>query len=309
MSEISKESDGQSVQNSSTSVMRELADDFMSLTKARLSILVVFTTAFGYLVATKVSGNFSWMIFIHTIFGTVLAAFGAAVFNQLMEVDADAKMKRTSNRPLPSKRLPRGLAFVIGWLFSAFGIIHLMLKTEPIAGAAAAATLVVYLFIYTPMKRYSSFNTIVGAVSGALPPLIGWAAGGGSMLSIGAAFLFALLFFWQLPHFAAINWMYREEYERGGFVMWSNQDVSGKKTAKIAVFFSICVVAVGVVFGFFSIMATWFAVAGGLLGFAMLWLALKFLKTTERKDARVLFFYTLLYLPAAMVVSYLAWRS
>ena len=308
MSGTIKETPGGSVRSSSQ-LLKSLVDDFMSLTKARLSILVVFTTAFGYLVATRGAGNFSWMIFFHTVFGTVLAAFGAAVFNQLMEVDADAKMTRTADRPLPSNRMPRGLAFVAGWLFSAFGIIHLMLMTEPLAGAVAAATLAVYLFVYTPMKRYSSWNTIVGAVSGALPPLIGWAAGGGPMLSVGALFLFALLFFWQLPHFAAINWMYREEYEKGGFKMWSNGDSTGSKTARIAVFFSVCVVAVGLVFGFFDIMAGWFSVAGGLLGLGMLWLALRFLKTTERKDARTLFFYTLLYLPAAMLVSYLAWRS
>lgn len=282
----------------------------MVLTKARLSVLVVMTACFGYLLATKGGVTFSWVTLLHTFLGTVLAASGAAVFNQLMEVESDARMRRTSDRPLPAKRLPKPAAFIIGWLLAGFGIVHLGVKVNASASVMAGATLFTYLFIYTPMKRISTANTLVGAVSGALPPLIGWAAGGRSLLDPGSFFLFGLLFFWQLPHFAAINWIYREEYIRGGFKMWSNDDESGSRTARIAVAYSVCLTILAVTFPFVSTGAEkWGAAGGGLCGVGMVLLSLRFLKTGDRSDARRLFFYTLLYLPAMMLVCYLAWKA
>lgn len=291
-------------------LFKQIRGDLMMLTKARLSVLVVMTACFGYLVATKGEGTFSWPILLHMFFGTVLAASGAAVFNQLMEVEADARMHRTSDRPLPSKRLPKPAAFILGWLLAGFGLVHLGVKVNAPASLMAGATLLTYLFVYTPMKRVSSLNTLVGAVSGALPPLIGWAAGGRSLVDPGGFFLFALLFFWQLPHFAAINWMYREEYIRGGFKMWSNDDESGSRTARIALAYSLCLTMLAVLFPFVSAeMATWGAIAGGILGGVMVALSRRFQKSGERSDARRLFFYTLLYLPMIMIASYLAWKA
>jgi len=289
-------------------LLKQVQEDLMVLTKARLSVLVVLTACFGYLVATKGQGTFSWATFLHMVLGTALAAAGAAVFNQLMEVEADARMRRTSDRPLPANRLPKPAAFILGWLLCGFGLVHLGVKVNASASLMAGATLLTYLFIYTPMKRVSTANTLVGAVSGALPPLIGWAAGGQDLLGAGAAFLFGLLFFWQLPHFAAINWMYREEYLRGGFKMWSNDDESGARTGRIALAYALCLSLLAVAFPFVSpLMAKWGAVAGGLLGFAMALLASRFLRSGSRTDARRLFFYTLLYLPLMMLASYLAW--
>lgn len=290
--------------------LRQIQDDLMALTKARLSVLVVMTACFGYLVATKGQGTFSWSTFLHMFLGTALAASGAAVFNQLMEIESDAKMHRTSDRPLPSNRLPKPLAFIIGWLLCAFGLIHLGVKVNVNASLMAGGTLLTYLFVYTPLKRVSSANTLVGAVSGAIPPLIGWAAGGQLLVSAGALFIFGLLFFWQLPHFAAINWMYREEYVRGGFIMWSNADESGKKTARIAFFYSICLLAFTMAVPLStSLMSWWGAVGGGLLGGVMAGLALRFLRSGKRVDARTLFFFTLLYLPLMMLFSYFTWVS
>ena len=289
-------------------LIKGIQNDLLALTKARLSVLVVYTAVFGYFVATKTSGTFSWLILWHTLVGTILAAFGASVFNQLMEVDTDKLMSRTSDRPLPSNRMPKPLAFILGWLLSAFGLIHLGVMVNVMAAAMGAATLITYLFIYTPMKRVSTFNTVVGAVSGALPPLIGWAGGGGALLSFGALFLFLLLFLWQMPHFAAINWMYREEYSKGGFKMWSNNDDSGAKTAEIAVFFSLLIVLFGILFPLLTpVLAIWGALPCGIPGVVMLLLALKFQRSGSREDARRLFFYTLLYLPLMMVFAYLAW--
>lgn len=300
---------GNPTSKSSGISLKAVWEDLVSLTKARLSVLVVITAVFGYLVATKVTGSFTFLGLINTTFGTLLAALGSAVFNQVMEADADAQMTRTEDRPLPAKRIPTAAAFVLGFLLSAFGVVHLSMTTNFAAGAFAAATLFTYLFVYTPLKRVSTSNTIVGAVSGALPPLIGWAAGGGALWGMGALTLFALLFFWQLPHFAAINWMYREEYMKGGFVMWSNQDESGQKTARLALLFSICLSAVGLLAGFANVAAWWAAIGMVLLGGYMCFLAYKFLQSSDRKDARKLFFFTLMYLPLVMIIGYLGWKT
>jgi len=283
--------------------------DLMVLTKARLSILVVLTAMFGYLVATKTGSPFSVATFFHLFLGTILSAFGAAVFNQLMEVDADAQMRRTSDRPLPANRLPKPLAFILGWLLCAFGLIHLGMKVNIMAASMAAATLLTYLFVYTPLKRVSSSNTIVGAISGAFPPLIGWAGGDGPLWGGGALFLFGLLFFWQLPHFAAINWMYREEYKRGGFVMWSNDDETGQKTGRIAVVTAIFTFLFIVGFPLlWAGMAWWGAIPYALLGGILIALSIRFVRSGDRNHARALFFFTLLFLPAMMIVSYFVWR-
>jgi protoheme IX farnesyltransferase len=288
-------------------------EDLMTLTKARLSTLVAVTTVCGYFAALRGGGGgaenamFSFWTLAHTLFGTLLAAFGAAVFNQVMEIDADGRMRRTENRPLPGRRISTGMAFGLGWLMSAMGIVHLGMKVNVAAAGWAAATLLTYLFIYTPLKRRSSLNTIVGAVAGAFPPLIGWGAGGGDPLAAGAWFLFSLLFWWQLPHFAAINWMYRDEYQRGGFVMWSNDDEDGARTSRLALWFSLAVTLLPVQAVVFGVTQWWFLIPGVLLGGLMLYLAAKFRRSRERGDARKLFFYTLLYLPLILIAALLAW--
>ena len=293
--------------SSKLSIFATAKQDLMTLTKARLSALVVVTTVFGYLVGAKMLSTFSWSILLHTTFGTVLAAFGAAVFNQLMEIDVDAKMDRTADRPLPANRIPRSAAFGIGVILCAFGMVHLSIKANPTASFFAGATLFTYLFIYTPLKQKSSTNTLVGAMSGAFPPLIGWAAAGGESFSWGALFLFSLLFLWQMPHFLAINWMYREQYKQGGFVMWANEDESGGLTSKLALFFSVLVALLPLITVFANLTPWWFAIPGILLGLGMTFLALRLVKTRERSDARKLFLYTLLYLPVFLGIALIAW--
>ncbi|MEM7145460.1 MAG: heme o synthase [Verrucomicrobiota bacterium] len=279
--------------------------DLITLTKARLSLLVLVTTFFGFLLASK--GAFQWMLLVHTLVGTGLTAFGSAVFNQLMEIDSDARMKRTSDRPLPAGRVPTSVAFLIGWVLAGFGIVHLALKVNFQASFLAAVTLIIYLFVYTPMKRKSSLNTLVGGVAGAIPPVIGWVAGGGGY-GVEAWFLFGLLFLWQLPHFVAINWMYREEYVRGGFVMWSNDDESGAKTSGLALVFSVMLTALLVV-PYLCGFGGWVSLVGGvLLGLVMVGLSLRFRRERDRGSARRLFFYTLMYLPLVFVVLVISWR-
>lgn len=280
-------------------------DDLMTLTKARLSFLVLVTTLVGFVLASE--EGIDWVLLAHTLFGSGLTALGAAVFNQLMEIDHDARMKRTRDRPLPAGRIPPALAFGIGWLLAAFGLVHLGLKVNMQACYLAALTLLIYLFVYTPLKRRSSTNTLVGAVSGALPPLIGWVAAGGTY-DLNAAFLFGLLFLWQLPHFLAINWMYREEYLDGGFVMWSNNDVSGAQTARLAILFSILLTALMILPLVAGSTGWGFVAAGGLLSLEVLRLSFVFNRRRDHAAARRLFYFTLLYLPALLVLLVVFWR-
>jgi len=287
-------------------------EDFMTLTKARLSALVVVTTFVGFWLGAG-SDGFGWRM-IHTIFGTTLTAFGAAVFNQLMEVDADSKMHRTANRPLPGRRIRREFAFLLGWLLSAIGLLHLGTRVNVEASGLAALTLITYLFIYTPMKRRSTLNTLVGAVSGALPPVIGWVGAVGGVddadhpvfkwqifFDQPAIFLFSLMFLWQLPHFLAINWMYREEYIRGGFVMWSNDDPLGEKTSRLAIIYSVLLALLAFhpwIAGFAS---PAFTVIALLHGGWLVWLSMQFRRQRDRSSARKLFLNTLLYLPVVLI--------
>ena len=287
-------------------------EDFMTLTKARLSMMVVVTTFVGFWLGAG-SAGFGWRM-VHTILGTTLTAFGAAVFNQLMEMGPDAKMHRTADRPLPGRRIRTEFAFGIGWVLSALGLMHLGTRVNVEAAALAALTLGTYLFIYTPMKRRSSLNTLVGAVSGALPPVIGWVGAVGGADTGGPAvfhwriffdqpaiFLFSLLFLWQLPHFLAINWMYREEYIRGGFVMWSNEDESGSKTSKLAIFYSVLLMLLAVHPWWAGFASPWFTVLALLAGGWLVLLAVKFHALRDRASARRLFLNTLLYLPIVLV--------
>tara|TARA_B110000881_G_C18595687_1_gene531118 strand:+ start:1450 stop:2391 length:942 start_codon:yes stop_codon:yes gene_type:complete len=300
-----------------------LRGDLATLTKVNLNTFVLVTTLFGFLLASRYFHgswlNDGWLLF-HTILGTACTAFGSAAFNQLMEIEEDARMKRTADRPLPARRMMPVNAFGIGWGLSAFGIIHLAIKVNPASAYLAAIALGVYVFLYTPLKRRSSTNTLLGGVPGAIPPMIGWAAvahaagtGGGEMAGSWADgqswYLFALLFLWQMPHFVAISWLVREEYEKAGYCMWTNGDVSGKKTAAIAGGFTILLTLLapaGWLVGYAGF--TWL-IGGTLVGLIMLWLCYKFSKAGDRPAARKLFLYTLLYLPLALGLLAIGWQT
>ena len=286
-----------------------LRQDLVVLTKMRLNVFVLITTFFGFLLASR-GHDFDLGKLIHTLIGTAAAAFGSAAFNQLMEVDLDARMRRTANRPLPSRRMDPLFAFGVGWMLSAAGIIHLAVKVGAMPAWLAAATVAIYVFIYTPLKRVSSTNTIVGAIPGAIPPVIGWTAAGGEV-DARAWFLFALLALWQLPHFVAINWLCREEYEGAGYKMWSDGDVSGRRSGLLAASFALCLAALplwpwfaGWTPGFLG----YVALAGGVLaGLLMAALAGRFMRDGERTSFRRLFLFTLLYLPLELGLLAIAW--
>ena len=170
----------------------------------------------------------------HALFGTALVAAGAAALNQLLERDYDAKMRRTPGRPLPSGRLQPATVAIFGGVCSVAGLVYLAVAVNPLTSVVGAVTLVSYLFIYTPLKRVTWMNTLVGAIPGALPPLMGWTAARNELSGEGWT-LFAILAFWQIPHFMAIAWLYRDEYAKAGFVMLPNVDADGSRTAQYSV--------------------------------------------------------------------------
>lgn len=294
-------------------------NDLLTLTKFRLSALVIVTTFVAFWLRAGTQMNV-WLL-LHTIIGSSLAAFGAAVFNQLMEIEPDSRMTRTADRPLPAGRISPSVAFGLGWLLSAMGLIHLVHRVNMEAAALTALTLATYLFIYTPLKKQSAVNTLVGAISGALPPLIGWAGAAGfsdkpeayfrwSLLwEPGAIYLFMLLFLWQLPHFLAINWMYRDEYRRGGFVMLANDDELGARTSRHALAWAVAMLLLMFYPVAYGLVKLWLFLPVALLLNA--WLcqrALVFQKNPERATARRLFFGTLIYLPVILLITALAWK-
>lgn len=295
--------------NGSSQAVRGLAKDLQVLTKLRLNTFVVITTFFGFYLASKELGGVSgrWWLLVHTLVGTAAAAFGSAAFNQLMEIEDDARMKRTSDRPLPSRRLSVIRAFAIGWGLAAFGVIHLAVKVNQQAAILAAITIAVYVFVYTPMKKWHSTNTLVGAIPGALPPLIGWVGAGADWAAWGGWFLFGLLFFWQLPHFVAISWLCREEYEEAGYHMWSNGDVSGGRTALLFIVFSIALVALVGVGGATGLFPWWVSVFHALLVLVLMRPILTYRASGERAPMRKAFFGTLFYLPVTLAVLAIAW--
>jgi protoheme IX farnesyltransferase len=285
-----------------------LGQDLGVLMKVRLNFFVLVTTFFGYLLARK-GVAMEWDILFHTLIGTAAAAFGSAAFNQLMEIDLDLLMKRTADRPLPARRMSPVTAFAVGWMLSAVGIIHLAVMVNAQAAYLTAATVAIYVFIYTPMKRMSSMNTLVGAIPGAIPPMIGWVGGGGGLFTPEAWFLFGILFFWQLPHFVAINWLCRAEYEDAGYKMWSNGDFSGKKSGVLCAVFALVLAVFSLMPGIWGFANVLWLVGGPIFGLAIMALAFRFIKDGERKSCRVLFFSTLLYLPAALTLLLVAWRQ
>ena len=193
--------------------------DYWELTKPEINFLIAITAAAGFWIGSPAAPpHFPWMPFIHTLLGTVFVASGAGTLNQLIELQYDAQMRRTARRPLASGRIAPSHALWFGVLLSVFGVVSLAISTNALASLLAALTLLSYLFLYTRLKRITPLCTLVGAVPGAAPPLIGWTAACGH-LDASAWRLFAVVFLWQFPHFMAIAWMYREDYARAGYLV------------------------------------------------------------------------------------------
>jgi protoheme IX farnesyltransferase len=238
---------------------------------------------------------------LFTVVGTALVASGASAFNQIIERDADRLMNRTRLRPLPDGRLQSREALVFAAVLSTAGLLVLAAAVNLLSAFVAFTTLVTYAVIYTPMKRRTSFSTVVGAIPGALPPVIGWAAAGNAITQ-GAWVLFGIVFLWQLPHFLAIAWIYREDYARAGFPMLPVIEPDGRSTARQAVVYAAAVLPLSLAPTLIGMTGTaYFAGALGL-GIIFIWLALRFARSRSIPDARRLFFGSIIYLPLLWIL-------
>jgi protoheme IX farnesyltransferase len=287
------------VQNTNvTSALGRLAADFAELVKARLTLLVLLTTAVGFYLGAE--RPIDYVALFHVVFGTAAAAAGAAALNQWWERKLDALMHRTKMRPVPAGRMRPAEALTLGIALSIFGVGYLTRACNALSATLAALTIVIYIFGYTPLKRASTANTFVGAIPGAIPPMIGWAAARGT-LEAGAWSLFAILLLWQLPHFFAIAWMYREDYSRAGFRMISSDDHSGERTASQSVFFCILLLVIAGLPAFVGIVTFAYVAVELVLGGLFVAVAMHFLKTRSAGTARLLFITSIVYLPLLLV--------
>jgi len=270
--------------------------DFASLTKPRLSSLVLFVV---FLSGWLAQGDL--LTILHAVLGTGLVAGGANAVNMLLERDLDARMRRTRNRPLPEGRLSPLEVGVFGFGIAIAGLAWLALATTPLATGLAAATFITYIFLYTPLKTRTPFNTLVGAVPGALPGLIGWAAVKGDVGPLPSA-LFWIVFFWQIPHFLAIAWMYRDDYASGGYRMLPQVDPCGVATARQATIGALTLIPVSLVPYFAGLAGVWYAAGAIVLGYYFLVRAVLFLRNRTDATARSLMRASLVYLPVLLAI-------
>jgi protoheme IX farnesyltransferase len=274
-----------------------LAADFYELTKPRMNLLVVITTAVGYYLAGR--GPVSWVHLMHTLLGTAMTAAGASVLNQFIERQHDAKMPRTRNRPLPAGRLEPATALCFGLALGIGGVTYLALAVNTLTAALGLFTLLSYVLVYTPLKRVTSLNTVIGAVPGAIPPVMGFTAIDGA-LSSGALALFTILFLWQMPHFLAIAVLYRDDYAAGGFKMLPNVDPGLSMTRRQVIVYSLALIPATLLPVALGIAASTYFAAATLLGLAFLTFGISLASTASRSDARKLFLASIIYLPVLL---------
>lgn len=269
----------------------------LELTKARLTSLVLLTTLVGFYLGTR--RPLDYLLMLHTVLATALVASGASALNQFLEREYDAKMPRTSSRPLPSGRIQPELVLAGGSVCAVVGLAYLAMAVNGITSLLGVVTLGTYLFVYTPLKRVTTLNTLVGAIPGALPPLMGWTASRGEMGPEGWS-LFAILFLWQIPHFLAIAWIYKDDYVKAGYVMLPVCDENGTRTRRHVLVSTFALLAA-------SFCPSWLGVTGGLylagvavLNLGFLILAIRFCKSLTKDHARQLFFASIIFLPVLL---------
>ncbi len=273
--------------------------DFLELTKPRITVLILICTAVGYFFGSPNAFHFAGLI--HVLLGTALMASGTAALNQWYEADSDARMRRTSKRPLAAGRMKRIHGLLFGVLLSTAGFADLWFGTNALAAALGLFTLATYIFLYTPLKRRSAVCTTVGALPGAMPPLIGYAAASG-VLDAGALALFLILFVWQFPHFYAIAWMYREDYARGGIRMLPVIEPDGESTARRIVACSLLLIPISLVPRLLGMTGSIYAAAAILAGLVLLYYGVRLGRERTLVGARHVLLASVLYLPVLLGV-------
>jgi protoheme IX farnesyltransferase len=273
--------------------------DYAALTKPRITFMVTLTAMAGFWMAAP--GAADWTLLANALAGVALAAAGAGALNMVWEKDLDTLMRRTAARPLPAGRLGEGEALAFGMLLALAGMAWLAVWVNLLSAALAALTLGSYLFAYTPLKKITTLNTAVGAVPGALPPMIGWAAARGE-IGLGAWTLFFVLFLWQLPHFLAIARMYRDDYARAGFAMLPVVDESGVRTGRQMVFASLALLPASLAMHWSGLAGSVYLAGAALLGAAFLSLSVYAARNRTVAAARRLLLASVLYLPLLMAL-------
>jgi heme o synthase len=281
------------------SLRRGKPADFLALTKPRLNLLVLLTTLAGMYLAAP--DGVAPVTLLHTLIGTALVAGGAAALNQVWERDTDGLMRRTRRRPVPDGRLQPGESARFGIVLSLAGLAQLGAGVNLASAAVAALTLASYLLLYTPLKRRTPLSTLVGAFPGALPPIIGWTAATGRV-SAAAVTLFAIVFFWQMPHFLAIAWLYREDYARAGLPLLPVVEPDGRSTGRQAFAYAAALLPVSLTPAFFGLGGPVYVAAALALGAALLALSSRFACERSTASARRLFLASIVYLPILWAV-------
>lgn len=272
--------------------------DFVELVRPRMTVLILFTVGTGVFLAAQ--GAPDPAILIHAVLGTALVAAGASALNQFLERHSDALMQRTENRPLPAGRLHPGVVFVYGTALTLVGLTYLVVTLQqPLTALVAGFTFASYVFLYTPLKRVTPLNTLVGAIPGALPPVIGWTAARGS-IDPEAVALFLIVFLWQVPHFLAIAWIYRTQYERAGLLMLPVIDPDGIRTSRQMVRYCLALLPVSLIPAVLGMAGPLYLVGAVALGLFFLRSAFGFLETSSVGAARRVLRASLIYLPALL---------
>ncbi len=280
-------------------VSRTRASDFLTLAKPRVNLLVVASTMAGYYMGAGPDSQLGTLVSV--VVGTALVAGGGAALNQVAERETDGLMRRTRLRPLPDGRLQPTEALFFAVALVALGLAGLAVGTNLLAAGVALVTVVCYAFVYTPLKRHTSFATVVGAVPGALPPLIGWAAARDAIDPAGLT-LFAIVFLWQLPHFLAIAWMYRDDYARGGFPLLPVVEPDGRSTGRQAMLYAAALVPASLAPTVLGLTGAAYFAGALVLGVAFLALTVRFALRRTLGAARLLFLGSVLYLPIVWIL-------
>ena len=286
--------------------MKTTLSTYIELTKPRITLLVLVTAYLGYYLGLRSQGDHmvsleSWLILFYLILGTWATSAGAAVLNQVMERRHDAKMARTKNRPIVMGKISPMNALVFGISLSLCGCVFLYYLINPLTAWISAATVLLYILIYTPSKRITTWNTIIGSIPGALPPVGGWVAATGS-LAPPAWILFGILFCWQMPHFLAIAIIYAADYEKGGFKMLPSIYPESKRTSYVILFFTVALLVTSLGLYILKVGGILYAVGAALLGVAFFMVALKVIMESNKKNARRLMLASIIYLPLLLII-------
>jgi len=276
------------------------------MTKPRITMLVLVTAYLGYYLGLRSQGSHmvtvdSWLILFYLILGTWATSAGAAVLNQVIERRHDAKMTRTKNRPIVIGKIGPMNALIFGAFLSFGGCVLLYYLINPLTAFISIATILLYILIYTPSKRITTWNTIIGSIPGALPPVGGWVAATGS-LAPPAWILFGILFCWQMPHFLAIAIIYAADYEKGGFKMLPTIYPESKRTSYVILFFTVALLITSLGLYILKVAGIFYAVGAALLGVAFLMVALKVIMESNKKNARRLMLASIIYLPLLLII-------